>query len=152
MEIKLELVKEEEKEILFRLLQYSLFEENVKEMNEEGMFDYPWFDAYFTEKDRYAFFIKEKESDSLAGFVMVNSHLQKFSEGHSIAEFMVIPGYRKKKVGKQAAYACFDRFKGNWEVSPAKESSQAYYFWKHVIGEYTNDSYQWEDGIFLFHC
>ena len=38
------------KEILFRLLQYSLFEESLHDqntINEDALFDYPWFDLYF---------------------------------------------------------------------------------------------------------
>lgn len=55
MEIYLDEVKFEEKEILYRLLQYSLFEESstdLNEMNSNGIFEYNWFDNYFTDDDR----------------------------------------------------------------------------------------------------
>ena len=57
------------KEILFRLLQYSLFEESLHDqntINEDALFDYPWFDLYFTEKDRAAFFIHEQDTSRLS--------------------------------------------------------------------------------------
>ena len=50
IQYKLERVKIEDKEILYRLLQYSLFEESLtdlNEMNSEAIFEYKWFDKYF---------------------------------------------------------------------------------------------------------
>lgn len=153
MDIVLEKVKECKKDTLFRLLQYSLFEESVSDhndMNEDALFEYPWFEKYFTEEGREAYFIKEKETDRLLGFVMVNDYVQKCSFGHSIAEFMVLPKFRRNKIGKQAAVICFDMHNGKWEVSPSYGSEQAYLFWKNVIDEYTGNNNKYEDGIFLF--
>ena len=153
MDIYLTKVKKEEKEILYRLLQYSLFEESendLNEMNEQAEFEYKYFDAYFTDDDRYAYFIKEKETNKLLGFSLVNEHVQKFENGHSIAEYLVIPKYRRNKIGKNVAFEIFNRFPGNWEVSPSYNSEKAYLFWKHVIEEYTKNNYKFEDGIFLF--
>ena len=153
MNIKLCAVKKEEKSILFRLLQYSLFEESISdqnEMNDEAIFEYQWFDAYFTESDREAYFIREEETDKLLGFVMVNTYVQKCEKGHSIAEFMIIPKCRRKKIGKKAAIKCFEKYIGNWEVSPSYGSESAYLFWKSVIDEYTDGNNQFADGIFLF--
>ena len=81
MEFYLSKVKQEEKEILYRLLQYSLFEESendLNEMNQEAIYEYKHFDSYFIDNDRYAFFIREKETDKLLGFAMINEYLQKF--------------------------------------------------------------------------
>ena len=76
MEIILEKVKESRKEMLFRLLQYSLFEESLSDQNdmdEEAVYAYPWFDAYFKEKERAAFFIKEDGTGRLLGFVDITT-------------------------------------------------------------------------------
>ena len=153
MDVFLERVKEEEKEILYRLLEYSLFEESLNdgnEMNDDGTFEYRYFDSYFTDNDRDAFFVKEKETNKLLGFVMINTYMQKCIDGHSIAEFMIIPKYRGNKIGKKVAFECFAMYKGNWEVSPSYGSDSAYNFWKKVIGEYTNDDYKFDDGFFIF--
>ena len=153
MNIILEKVKECEKEVLYRLLQYSLFEESLWDQNDmdgNGLFEYQWFEYYFTEEEREAFFIKEQKSGQLLGFVMINTYVQKCSFGHSIAEFMVLPKYRRNKIGKKAAIMCFEKYSGNWEVSPVYGSEPAYLFWKHVIDEYTGKASQYEDGIFLF--
>lgn len=142
-----------QKDILYRLLQYSLFEESIhdqNEMTEAALFAYPWFDAYFTEKDREAFFIREQETGKLLGFAMINAYLQKFKTGRSIGEFMVLPKYRRNRIGKKAALMCFGLHPGNWEVSPSFGSRQSYLFWKHVIDGYTGGNSQFADGIFLF--
>lgn len=68
MNIYLEKVTIENKEILFRLLQYSLFEESLNdgnEMNDNALFDYIYFDKYFIEKEREAYFIKDQEQNTL---------------------------------------------------------------------------------------
>ena len=153
MDFYLDKVSIEKKDILFRLLEYSLFEESendLNEMNEDGIYEYEYFDLYFTEKDRDAYFIREKETGKLLGFVMIHTHLQKHQDGHNIAEYMVLPKYRRKQIGKRVAFACFDRYKGNWEVKPSLNSQKAYLFWKNTIESYTDNQYRFEDGIFLF--
>lgn len=153
MDIYLDRVSNNSKDTLYRLLQYSLFEESLNdgnEMNNEGIFEYKYFDNYFSDEDRYAFFIKEKDTNKLLGFVMINTYMQKNCNGHSIAEFMVIPKYRKNKIGKKTSFKCFEMYKGNWEVSPSFGSEQAYNFWEKVINQYTNNKNEFVDGIFIF--
>ena len=153
MDIFLDKVNENEKETLYRLLQYSLFEESLtdgNEMNNEAIFEYKYFEKYFEDSNRDAFFIREKQSNKLLGFVMINTYTEKLDEGHSIAEFMVIPKYRKNKIGKQAAEKCFNLYKGNWEVSPSLGSESAYNFWKKVVEEYTKGEYNFSDRTFIF--
>ena len=94
-------------------------------------------------EDREAFFIKEQETDKLLGFVMINTYVQRWETGHSIAEFMVLPKFRRTGIGKRVARACFDRYPGNWEVSPSYGSGQAYEFWKRLIRKSAN---HWEEG------
>ena len=96
------------------------------------------------------FSVVATENGKLLGFVMVNEYLQKFSDGHSIAEFMVLPKYRRCGIGKKAAVWCFEAYRGNWEVQPSYGSEKAYQFWKSVIEEYTDGECRFEDGIFLF--
>lgn len=152
MDFYLDKVKLEDKDILYRLLQYSLFEESendLNEMNSDALFDYDWFDSYFEDKDRLALFIKEKGSNKLLGFAMVNSYVTKVKQGKSVAEFMVIPKYRRNKIGKKVAFEIFDLYRGNWEIKPSYNSENAYLFWKNVIKEYTNDDFIYEDGCFV---
>ena len=153
IQFKLERVGLEDKDILFRLLQYSLFEESINdgnEMNNDAVFEYKKFDRYFSDKDRNAFFIKRKEDNKLIGFVMINTYMQKNADGHSIAEFMIIPKYRRLKIGKMVAIELFNMHKGIWKVKPSYGSERAFLFWKNVIDEYTKNNNTLDDGIFVF--
>ena len=149
MNIVLERVKTERRDTLFRLLQYSLFEESLtdlNEMNDDALFDYPWFDAYFTEPQREAYLICEQSTQKLLGFAMVREH----EDGrHSIAEFMVIPKYRRSGIGSQAAKACFALHAGLWEVKPAYGSESAKLFWQKTIAQVT-DKAEFIDDRFEF--
>ena len=153
IEFYLDKVNECDKEVLFRLLQYSLFEESendLNEMNSEAIFEYKYFDSYFLDNERYAYFIKEKNSHKLLGFCMINDHVEVFEKGHSIAEYLIIPKYRRNKIGKKVAFEIFDRFKGNWEVKPSYQSEKAYKFWENVISEYTKNNFEITNEIFTF--
>ena len=153
IQYKLERVKIEDKDILYRLLQYSLFEESItdqNEMNNEAIFEYKWFDSYFQDNNREAYFIKEQETNKILGFAMVNQYMQKSKDGHSIAEFMIVPKYRRLKIGKRVAIELFNMHKGNWEVKPSYGSVVALAFWKSVLDEYTQNDNTFEDGIFIF--
>ena len=149
MKIILEKVKEEEKELFFRLLQYSLFEESKydgNEMNKEGCFEYKDFDDYLIDNQKTSYFIKEEESKKLCGFIMIDKNKK-----YKIVEFMIIPKYRRQQIGKEAAIKCFNMYKGEWEIEPSLGSKEAYTFWKKVIDEYTNNQNEYKDGRFHFH-
>ena len=143
-------VRQEERDTLFRLLQYSLFEESLTDLNEmrdDALFDYPWFEAYFEEPEREAFLIREQETGKLLGFAMVR---QDENGRYSIAEFMVIPKYRRIGIGLQAAKECFALHAGLWEVKPAYGSEAAYLFWKRAVEAYAGSHCTWKDGLFSF--
>lgn len=151
-EIRLERVSESTRQTLWNLLQYMLFEtspsgKNVA--NEDGSFDYKYFDDYFTDNDRDAYLIRS-ETGELMGFVMINQYFQKVKTGHSIAEFLVLPRFRRNGVGSEVAKRCFAMYPGNWEVGPADGSESAYKFWKAVIDEITGEENRLEDGLFAF--
>ena len=150
-EINYEYKISEEKAILYNLLQFAIYDASQYvdiDLNESGIFDYDWFENYFIDNDRDAYFIKM--GDKLIGFVMVNENLKIYSNGKSIAEFLIIPSYRRKKIGKQVAITIFDMYLGNWEVEPIENSIQAYKFWQNTIKEYTNNNYEEKNRIFTF--
>ena len=153
MNVYLDPVTIENKDTLFRLLQYSLFEESEtdqNDMNENAIFEYRWFENYFTDKDRFAFFAKERNTNKILGFVMINSYVQNISFGHSIAEFLVIPKYRRNGIGTKIAEMCFEMFQGYWEVKPSFGSKKAYSFCEKVISNYTRGNYEYKNNIFVF--
>ena len=79
---ELEKVKIEDKNKLYNLLQFALYDgsfyiDNI--INDECLFDYKWFNNYFTDKTREVYFIKY--DNKIAGFVMINQHLKVLKEG-----------------------------------------------------------------------
>lgn len=153
MEVYLSPVNSSERDVLFRLLQYSLYEESAhdgNEIGEDGRYAYPWFDAYFTEPDREACLIRSRNGGKLMGFAMVNTYLRRASSGHSIAEFMILPPYRRQGAGRAAALACFETHPGTWEVAPSFGSKSAFHFWERTIHAYTGQTPRLEEGVFIF--
>ena len=77
-------VKQEEKEKLYKLLQYALYDGSQyidNDISKDCIFKYRCFDNYFTDKDRNVYFIKS--GNYYVGMVMVNENLKvigKFNE------------------------------------------------------------------------
>ena len=73
MDILIELVKKEEKEILKNLMEkyrYEFSQYDDLDTNNLGLYGYDYFDNYWTENNRFPFFIKV--NNKLAGFIMIN--------------------------------------------------------------------------------
>lgn len=153
--IELEKVTKKDKDKLYHLLEFALYDGSFyidNTINDDCLFDYNWFDNYFIEKNRESYFIKYE--NRIAGFVMINQNLKVLDNGYSIAEFLILPYYRRKHVGKKAAYKVF-KTHDNWEVQPMENNNVAYIFWKNIIKEYTNNNYEvksFEDmeDVFVF--
>ena len=79
-----------------------------------------------------------------------NADLDCVASAYAYAEYLVIPKYRRNKIGKKVAFKIFDKYPGNWEVKPSYNSEKAYLFWKKTIEEYTKNNYKFENGLFLF--
>ncbi len=58
-----------------------------------------------------------------------------------MAELFVMRRYRRKGVGRAAAFAAFDRFEGAWEIRQRTENVAATAFWRRAIDRYTNGKY-----------
>ena len=137
MNIKLSKVKIGEKKILSNLLDEYLKElSKYKKIKEQ----YRYLDNYFSESNRYPFFIKL--DDNIVGLALVNLR-NPLSQGNkqAISEFYIIPKYRNKGLRKIVAFKIFDMFRGKW-VLRELETNPATDFWKKVIEEYTHGDYQ----------
>ena len=142
-----------DRQVLYRLLQYLLFEESATDGNkisDDGSFEYKWFDAYFSDADREAYIFKDSQTNNILGFAMVCEHVRTCKKGHSIAEFMVLPPYRRNKIGKRAAVQIFNTHKGMWEVKPSFGSERAYKFWENTIGNFAKGKYKFQENVFVF--
>jgi len=144
MNITIEPVAKEEKEILRNLLEkymYEFSQYNNVDVNSLGLYGYSYLDNYWTEKNRFPFFIRV--NGKLAGFVMVHDYPEvKIDTNYTMSEFFVMYKYRRCGIGKYAVKYILDKFRGKWQLRyhPKNEISQK--FWIKTINEYTKGKYE----------
>lgn len=165
MKIDLKQVEADEKEILRNLLEkydYEFSQWNKRDVNKLGLYGYDYLDCYWTENNRFAFFILV--DNNLAGFAMVNDYPETAEKtDYSLAEFFVMIKYRRNGVGKIAANKIFNMFHGKWQLKRHPHNIPSVHFWNKVVSEYTSGNYrlvesypdtEYEDGtcgdVFFF--
>ncbi len=82
--------------------------------------------------------------DSPAGLAAVRS---KEPEHHEVAEFYVVPYFRKQEYGLRFAHEIWSRHAGLWEIKQIEGAEYATRFWNSVIAridhmEYREDRYE----------
>ena len=94
--------------------------------------DYPHFDAYWTEPERRPFWIV---ADAEAvGFALVNRHSPSgLGCDAAIAEFCILPQWRRAGIGLAAARAVFATASGLWELQVYEATAPALAFWPRAI-------------------
>ena len=145
MQVEIKQVCADEKEILRNLLEkydYEFSQWNKRDVNELGLFGYPYFDHYWTENERWAYFIYADHK--LAGFAMVNNlpEVDDRQTDFQMAEFFVLYKYRRSSVGKQAFFKVLELHKGRWQLKLHPDNLGSVHFWNRVINEYTNGVYE----------
>ena len=147
MDIKLERVEYEDKEILRNLLEkynYEFSQYDTSDVDKLGMYGYMYLDYYWTEAERRtAYFIKV--DDMLAGFVMVNDYSEAYDRetDYAVAEFFVMYKYRRNNVGKNTFFMLMDMYKGkNWQLKMHPHNTVSVLFWEKVVSEYTGGKYE----------
>jgi len=144
MDIIIEPVKKEEKEILRNLIEkyrYEFSQYDGLDTNSLGLYGYDYLDNYWTENNRFPFFIKVNEK--LAGFIMINDYPEvKIETNYTLSEFFIMYKYRRQGIGKYVVDYVLKKFKGKWQLKyhPKNEISKT--FWTKTISEYTKGKYE----------
>ena len=138
MLIEIEQVQEEQREILAHLIElyeYDFSEYENSDVNAYGLYGYSYLDYYWTEENRYAYFIKV--NGKLAGFAMVCGfcYVSKHEETLFLSEFFIMKKYRKQGIGKYAAKEVLRKHPGKWELTVHPKNPVSHKFWKSVISE-----------------
>jgi predicted acetyltransferase/RimJ/RimL family protein N-acetyltransferase len=89
--------------------------------------EYPYLPLYWTESGREAYWLEEQ--GSRIGFALVNRHTLIQREAWSVSEFHVAPPWRRKGLGRQAAWALLTLHPGWWEIGILRGHSAALSFW-----------------------
>ncbi len=129
-------VTEAQKPVLARLLElyeYEFSQYLGSDVDENGLFGYPYLDCYWKDPDRYAYFIRV--NGTLAGFAMVCGwcYAAKEPGTHSMAEFFVMHKYRRCGIGTKAAAEVFRAHRGKWELCVHPANTVSHPFWEGVI-------------------
>lgn len=116
--ITLKKVKEKDRKLLFDLNQAYLKEMTKyypSEPDENGYYTYGYFDLYFVDEKRIAYFILNDEK--VVGFCMLNPYSYFDEEvNYVLAEFTILPKYRGNHYAKETIELLFTIYQGKWEI------------------------------------
>ena len=154
MEIKLEKVKIEEREILNNLLEYYQYDFNIfydDDLNKNGRFEFIKTDKYFNKLGNQAFFVMVDEK--YAGFILISNDTVYEKNAWSIEEFWIMPKYRKGMFCFQVLKKLVNKIKGKIEFIVLKENKRwlktlNYWIEKNFIIEKKEDIKKWDNYDF----
>ena len=130
--------RKEDRELLWNLNQKYLYEMTnyyYDLLDENGNLHYGYFDEYFTDPRRKAFFLYEE--NTLVGFAMIHPYSETGGKpDYVLAEFTVFPMYRRRHLAQKAAEQIFENFRGEWELKYNENNSAAKALWTKVTARY----------------
>lgn len=137
--IKLKVVQPKDKELLWNINQKYLYEMTNfynDHMDQEGNYHYGYFDAYFSDPKRTAYFIFN--DDTLIGFAMLCPYSNiNASPDYVMAEFTIFPHYRRKHYALEAVKLIFAKHQGKWEIKYNEKNKPAKKLWELVSKKYS---------------
>lgn len=143
----LEIIKAQiaDKNTMMNLLEKYLYEFSTWEktdVDDNGNYGYEYLDCYFTEENRFPYFIKV--DGKLAGFILVSDYPEVPEEktDYCLSEFFVMNKYRRKGYGKEAVFQVLNLHHGKWQLKRHPHNTASVYFWDNVIDEYTSGNYR----------
>jgi predicted acetyltransferase len=144
MNIKLAKIKKSQKEIVKNLLEKYLYEfsqYDKTDINELGLYGYDYLDNYWTEKNRWPYFIKL--DNKIAGFILVNDyHEANIETNFTMSEFFILYKYRHLGIGKHCVNYLFKKHRGKWQLKFHPKNKISKIFWINVVKEYTKGKYK----------
>ena len=137
--IKLLPVKAQERELLWNINQKYLYEMTnfyPDEMDENGVLHYGYFDEYFIDEKRMAFFIYSDKK--IVGFVMIHPYsVIGGNPDYTMAEFTIFPSYRQNHFATEVVKLIFDKYRGRWEIKFNEKNKPAKSLWTKVSEPYS---------------
>ena len=142
MDVTVEEVGPEHREIVRRLLEFNAYEFSRfdgADLDSQGAFGYRYLDDYWTEPGRHPLVIRC--DGRIAGLALVRP-LE--SGERAIGEFLVLPKYRRLGVGTTAARAVFTMYPGAWVIEEVPGNQDAVEFWRQAIPNVFTETYEGE--------
>ena len=145
MKFEIQEVKEQDKEVIYNLMQLytyelSFFEDETTDFKllDSGLYVMSkYVEMYWTSDKRHLYILKC--DNELAGFVLARYNEDGKNE---IAEFFVLNKYRRSGAGKFMANEMFEVYKGPWEVRTLLKNERVQNFWRNVIREFSNNNFE----------
>ena len=140
MRVEVEKAPEGVRQTIWNLMQlyfHAMTEFSPREVDNQGLFAYQYFDSYWSDGDRYPFLIRA--DSAIAGFALVRFDEQGRAD---MAEFFVLRAHRRGGIGSAAARQLFEMFKGRWQVRQEPRNVVAQKFWRGVISEHTGGDFE----------
>lgn len=132
---------------LFELYLHDMSETFPLELGADGRFGYERLPTFFAEPERhFPFWIRC--GGALAGFALAmrGSPATDDPTHLDVAEFFVLRRYRRTGVGREAAFALFDRLRGHWVVRVSTGNARGSAFWPGVVAAYTGGAFASREG------
>jgi predicted acetyltransferase len=121
----------------FYLHDLSEFDDHYYTLNERGVWEPDYLPSWLKDDQDHTLIICE--SGRRVGFALVNEAPSPYIEPgirFRLSEFFVLRKYRRCGIGRRAALALFDQFRGSWQLSVLPRNKPAICFWDQVTGEY----------------
>ena len=144
-DIQLEVALLKQSPILANLLElyaHDFSEFQPLDIGPDGRFGYKSLPLYWSESNRHPFLIRF--GGKLAGLALVKrgSEISDRQEVWDMAEFFILRGCRRQRIGTLAAQEVWRRFPGLWEVRVMQSNPSATSFWKKAISDFIRESIQ----------
>ena len=109
----------------------------------DGAYQYKWFDHYWNGDERWPFWAVV--DGKRAGFALVRR--EETGEA-DMAEFYILPAFRRGGIGLAFARALLARYPGPWLISEYRANTAAVGFWRKVVEQhsYTEEFYIGDSG------
>ncbi len=126
----------------FYLHDLSEFGDEHYQLNDRGQWEPDYLPNWLADNNGVPFIIRWDGKPVGFAFVARNPFPSVTSNvDYRMSEFFILRRFRRHYIGKQAAFAIFDRFPGKWEVTELPGNSPALFFWRRVISEYTDGQF-----------
>lgn len=125
---------------LWELYAHDLSDVFSLELRSDARFGNPKLPLYWSEPDRrFPFLIRH--GGHVAGFALVarTASVLDQSTVFDVAEFFVVRRHRRSGVGREAAFALWDRFPGTWTVRVSTGNTGGCRFWAQAVARYAGD-------------
>ena len=124
---------------LLELYAHDFSELRDLDVGEDGRFGYGALPLYWTEPGRFPFLVRV--DGRLAGLVLLRrgSAISGEEAVWDMAEFFVVRGYRRRRIGTQVAHEVWRRFPGRWEVRVIEKNDAVRRFRQGAISSFTGE-------------